>query len=67
MAVCRTAPFPDFPNIQQGSVSSLPLSDSLEQGLSLTTWLCDTSYCRIARLLRDWQLTCIPKGDRNGI
>lgn len=67
MAVCRTAPFLGFPNIQQRSVSSLPLSGSLEQGLSLTTWLHDTSYRRIARLPRDWQLPCFPKGERNGI
>lgn len=67
MAGYRTAPFLGFPNIEQGSVSSLPLSGSLGQGLSLTTWLCDTSHSRTARLLRDWHLTFIPKGERNGI
>lgn len=62
MAGCRTAPFLVFPSIQQGSVSSLPLSGCLGQGLSLTKRLHDTSCSGIARLLGGRQFTHILGG-----
>lgn len=53
MRTYNDAPFLGFPSIKQGAVSSLPSSSSLEQGLSLTTWLYGASYSGIARLVRD--------------